>query len=94
MSLSCGPRPSTGRASSAIEPVIGHVREDHLREGRCRLARAAGDALHALLTAVGFNLRKLMKGLKRLFCAFFHAPFPWSGPLFHRLPDAAACAPR
>ena len=52
---------------NAIEPVIGHVRQDHSREGRCRLAGRCGDALHALLTAVGFNLRKLMKGLKRLF---------------------------
>ena len=54
---------------NAIEPVIGHVRQDHSREGRCRLAGQRGDALHTLLTAVGFNLRKLMKGLKRLFFA-------------------------
>ena len=71
---------------SAIEPVIGHVREDHSREGRCRLAGAAGDALHALLTAVGFNLRKLMKGLKRLFLCLFPCPLPMVWPV---LPQAA-----
>ena len=65
---------------SAIEPVIGHVREDHSREGRCRLAGTAGDALHALLTAVGFNLRKLMKGLKRLFLCLFPCPLPMVWP--------------
>lgn len=61
---------------NAIEPVIGHVREDHSREGRCRLAGAAGDALHALLTAMGFNLRKLLKGLKRLFLSLVAWLFP------------------
>lgn len=68
---------------SAIEPVIGHVREEHSREGRCRLAGASGDALHALLTAVGFNLRKLMKGLKRLFLCLLSlfAQTPRSCPL-------------
>ena len=65
---------------SAIEPVIGHVREDHSREGRCRLAGRQGDALHALLTAVGFNLRKLMKGLKRLFLCLFPRPRPMAWP--------------
>ena len=71
---------------NAVEPVIGHVREDHSREGHCRLAGAAGDALHALLTAVGFNLRKLMKGLKRLFLCHFPCPLSMVWPI---LPQAA-----
>ena len=51
---------------SAIEPVIGHVKSDHYME-RNMLAGAAGDKLNAMLAAVGFNLVKLMRGLKRLF---------------------------
>jgi len=35
--------------------------------GRNMLAGAAGDRLNAMLAAVGFNLVKLMRGLKRLF---------------------------
>ena len=51
---------------SAIEPVIGHVKSDHYME-RNMLAGAAGDMLNAMFAAVGFNLMKLMRGLKRLF---------------------------
>lgn len=51
---------------SAIEPVIGHVKSDHYME-RNMLAGAAGDKLNAMFAAVGFNLVKLMRGLKRLF---------------------------
>ena len=51
---------------SAIEPVIGHVKSDHCME-RNMLAGAAGDKLNAMLAAIGFNLVKLMRGLKRLF---------------------------
>ena len=51
---------------SAIEPVIGHVKSDHYME-RNMLAGTAGDRLNAMLAAVGFNLVKLMRGLKRLF---------------------------
>ena len=51
---------------SAIEPVIGHVKGDHYME-RNMLAGAAGDKLNAMFAAVGFNLVKLMRGLKRLF---------------------------
>jgi len=51
---------------SAIEPVIGHVKSDHYME-RNMLAGACGDGLCVVLAAVGFNLRKLMRGLGRLF---------------------------
>jgi transposase, IS5 family len=44
------------RRSSAVEPVIGHMKaEDHL--GRCYFKGTAGDAVNAILTAVGHNLR-------------------------------------
>jgi len=53
---------------SAIEPVIGHLKSDHCME-RNMLAGAEGDKFNAVLAAVGFNLVKLMRGLKcLLFC--------------------------
>ena len=49
---------------AAIEPVIGHLKSDHRME-RNRLKGRAGDQLNALLSACGFNLRKL---LRAFFC--------------------------
>ena len=48
---------------SAIEPVIGHLKSDHYM-ARNMLGGVAGDRINAVLSAVGFNLVKLMKGLK------------------------------
>lgn len=49
----------------AIEPVIGHVKQDHgLR--RYWLKGATGDALHAALCTTGFNLRRLLRAIARL----------------------------
>ena len=48
----------------AIEPTIGHLKQDH-RMDRCWLKGADGDALHAVLCAVGFNIRWLMRALLR-----------------------------
>ena len=50
---------------SAVEPVIGHVKSDHYME-RNMLGGKQGDKLNAMLSAVGFNLVKLMKGLKKI----------------------------
>lgn len=55
----------------AVEPAIGHLKQDH-RMDRCWLKGAVGDALHAALCAVGYNLRWLLraivrKGIKPLF---------------------------
>jgi len=49
----------------AVEPAIGHLKSDHRME-RCWLAGALGDALHAVLCAVGYNLRWLLRALVRL----------------------------
>ena len=51
---------------SAIEPVIGHVKSD-CRMERNRLAGVIGDKLGAILSACGFNLRKLLRGLAQPF---------------------------
>ena len=44
---------------SAVEPKIGHLKQDH-RMGRCFLRGLAGDAINATLAAAGANLRKLL----------------------------------
>jgi transposase, IS5 family len=49
----------------AIEPLIGHTKADH-RMDRCWLKGAAGDALHAVLCAAGFNIRWLLRAIARL----------------------------
>ena len=56
----------------AIEPIIGHLKADH-RMDRCHLKGSEGDALHAVLCAVGYNIRWLLrmiakKGLGLLLC--------------------------
>lgn len=51
---------------SAIEPVIGHAKEDH-RMDRNYLKGTDGDKMNAILAACGFNLRKLLRALLWLF---------------------------
>lgn len=51
---------------SAVEPVIGHLKGEH-RMGRNHLAHAAGDAINAILAAAGYNFRRLLAWLARLF---------------------------
>lgn len=47
---------------SAIEPVIGHLKNDH-RMGRNYLAHSSGDAINAVLAAAGYNFRRLIAWL-------------------------------
>ena len=48
------------RRRSAIEPVIGHLKQDH-RMKRNYLQGKTGDRINALLVGSGFNLRKLIR---------------------------------
>ena len=48
------------RRRSAIEPVIGHLKQDH-RMKRNYLQGKNGDCINALLVGCGFNLRKLIR---------------------------------
>src|SRR5208282_788431 len=50
---------------AAIEPVIGHLKDDH-RMGRNYLAHSSGDAINAVLAAVGYNFRRLIQWLRLL----------------------------
>ena len=49
----------------AVEPAIGHLKSDH-RMDRCWLRGKLGDALHTVLCAAGYNLRWLMRAIRRL----------------------------
>ena len=61
------------RRRSAIEPVIGHMKaEGHL--GRCYLKGRAGDAANAILTAVGYNFRRILAWLRMLLRLILSAP--------------------
>jgi len=53
------------RRRSAVEPVIGHLKAEH-RMGRNYLAHRAGDAVNAILAAVGYNFSLLLKWLRFL----------------------------
>src|SRR3954462_2736834 len=60
------------RRRSAIEAVIGHMKNDgHL--GRCYLKGRDGDAANAILTAVGYNLRLILAWLRVLLCLILTA---------------------
>jgi transposase, IS5 family len=81
---------------AVVEPVIGHAKNDGLL-GRNWLGGRAGDRSNALL-AVGFNLRQLLRFLKRLelfLCPFlrtlFAALLPQEDahPLLNALNDSA-----
>jgi IS5 family transposase len=55
------------RRRSAIEPVIGHLKNEH-RMDRNYLADRKGDANNAILAAVGYNFRRLIRWLRILLC--------------------------
>jgi transposase, IS5 family len=53
------------RRRSAVEPVIGHLKSEH-RMGRNYLWHRHGDATNAVMAAVGYNFRRLIKWLSLL----------------------------
>ena len=72
---------------AVVEPVIGHAKNDGLL-GRNWLGGRAGDRSNALLAAVGFNLRQLLRFLKRMklfLCSFLQ-------PLLAACAALAVCA--
>ena len=48
------------RRRNAIEPIIGHEKSDH-RLNRNQLAGELGDQLNVILSACGFNIKKLLR---------------------------------
>lgn len=66
------------RRRAAIEPTIGHLKSDN-RMNRNYLTGQVGDKINAVLSAAGYNLRKLLRWL-------VFAPIFWlRGPLTARL---------
>jgi transposase, IS5 family len=62
------------RRRSAIEPVIGHMQSDgHL--GRNFLKGRHGDRANAVLSAVGQNIRLILRRLRLLLCLILAALF-------------------
>jgi IS5 family transposase len=53
------------RRRAAVEPLIGHMKSDN-GMGRNHLAHAAGDAINAVLAAVGYNFHRLLVWLALL----------------------------
>ena len=51
------------RARAGIEPIIGHLKQDH-RMSRNYLLDEDGDKVNTILAAAGFNLRKMLQRLK------------------------------
>ncbi|TCU33500.1 DDE family transposase [Rhizobium azibense] len=63
------------RRRSAVEPVIGHLKDDH-RMGRNHLAGTIGDAANAVLAAVGYNFRRIIAWLRLLLAILWAALAP------------------
>ena len=57
---------------SAVETVIGHLKAEH-RMGRNYLWYRRGDANNAVLAAVGYNFRRLIRWLRILLRQFLSA---------------------
>jgi len=55
------------RRRSAVEPVIGHIKNEH-RMNRNYLAHSRGDAINAILAAAGYNFSILLKWFRQLLC--------------------------
>ena len=72
------------RRRATVEPVLGHLKAEH-RMGRNYLATPAGDAVNAVLAAVGHNFRLLLAWLPILVRWFLLAlsgePAPASGSI-------------
>jgi transposase, IS5 family len=71
------------RRRSAIEPMIGHMKNDG-RLTRCPLKGTTGDALFAVLCGCGHNIRMILRHLRVFLCQFI-----WLITLFRRITQGA-----
>ncbi len=46
---------------NAIEPIIGHCKNDRKVEARNWLKGKIGDKINAIAMAIGFNMRKILR---------------------------------
>ena len=54
---------------AAVEPSIGHLKNEHRLE-RNRLKGVAGDVINAILAAAAMNFQKLLGAFWRIFLRF------------------------
>ena len=54
---------------SVIEPIIGHLKSDHLMS-RNRLSGRQGDEFNPILSGKAFNLKKILNSIKKNSRAF------------------------
>lgn len=57
---------------NAIEPIIGHLKNDGLL-GRNYLKGALGDALNAILSGAGHNIRLILRKLRIFLLSIWNA---------------------
>ena len=60
------------RRRSAVEPVIGHLKNGH-RMDRNYLAHRTGDAANPILAAAGYNFRLILNWIRLLFIQLWGA---------------------
>ncbi|MEQ1951763.1 transposase, partial [Mesorhizobium yinganensis] len=60
------------RRRSAVEPVIGHIKNEH-RMDRNHLAGQHDDAINAILAAAGYNFSLLLRWFGNLLCLLIAA---------------------
>ncbi len=77
------------RRRSAIEPEIGHMKTDG-RLTRCPLKGTIGDALFAVLSACGHNIRKILAHLRAFLVVLIAAILGAFRP--HRTPQDSVAA--
>lgn len=63
------------RSRAAIEPVIGHMKQDH-RLGRNFLLGITGDQINAVMAGCAFNLRKILRAVLFAFFRAISGPVP------------------
>jgi transposase, IS5 family len=71
------------RRRAAVEPVIGHLKNEH-RMDRNYLHHRSGDANNAILAAVGYNFSLLLRWLKFLLRFLLCLSIAWLGGALHR----------
>ena len=64
------------RRRAAIEPVIGHLKTDN-RLGQNYLSGQNSSQMNAFLAATGWNLKKMMKKLKKELKSSFYLFYKW-----------------
>ena len=64
------------RRRAAVEPSIGHLKNEHRLE-RNRLKGVAGDAINAVLAASAMNFRKLLRAFLRIFRCCLPSIWSW-----------------